>query len=140
MFSSVITVWVLTALAAVVIVVTRLRLGGRAQSEGPAASASLVQAHLGVGAITWVLWVVYLLAPEDMLLGTPEVGIVAIGGWWLLAGIGLTLLARWRRPRGRHTGGHEGAPLTGLLLSVVGHVGMLLGVLQFTYAYLVAAV
>ncbi|MGN0064644.1 MAG: hypothetical protein ACI379_10415 [Nocardioides sp.] len=140
MFTSVVTVWVLTALAAVVIVVTRLRLGGRNQSEGPAASRSLVRAHLGVGVVTWLLWVVFLLAPEDTLLGSPELGIVAIGGWWLLAGIGLSLLARWRRPRGRHTGGHDGAPLAGLLLSVLGHVGMLLGVLQFTYVYLVAAV
>jgi hypothetical protein len=138
--TSIIAVWVLTALAAVVVAVTRLRLGGRSQAEGPEANRLLVRAHLVVGTLTLVLWVAYLLAPESTLIGSPEIGIVAIGGWWLLAGIGLTLLARWRRPKGRHSGEHHDAPRAGLLLSVVGHVGLLLGALQFTYVYLVAIV
>jgi len=133
-------VWTLTALAAVVVVLTRLRLG-RPEVDGPAVAPRLLLAHTVVGVVTLVLWVVFLVFPADSFLGSAEVGIVAVGGWWVLAGIGLVLLARWRRPKGRRAASsHDEASRLALVLSVVGHVGMLLGVVFLTWAYTVAAV
>lgn len=135
-----ILVWTLTALAAVVVVLTRQRLG-RAEVDGPAVSPALLTAHTVVGALTLVVWSVFLAFPEGSFLGSAEVGIVAVGGWWVLAGIGLVLVSRWRRPKGRRAASdHDDASTRALVLSVVGHVGLFLGVLYFTWAYTVAAV
>ena len=69
------------------------------------------------------------------------VGILALAFWWITAICGLLILVRWLPARGRHA---PRAPSDtwsdGPGLSVLAHVGMLVGVLVFTYAYLTAAV
>ena len=98
-----IVVWILTGLAAVAIVLTRLRLRGAAAAgplldQPPACPSS----HFVAGVVALVLWLGVLVAPEDSLLGGPLVGILAIACWWLTAICGLLILARWLPAKGRH--------------------------------------
>ena len=83
----------------------------------------------------------FLAFPEDPFLGGSVVGIVALGLFWLTAIAGLLILMRWLPTRGRHAGDKAtDAWGSGPGLSVLAHVGMLVGVLVFTYAYLTSAV
>lgn len=136
-----IVVYLLTALAAVAIVLTRLRLRGEDAAGRFSISRRLPVVHFVAGMIALVLWLGVLVSPEDSLVGGPAVGIVAIAFWWLTAICGLLILARWLPAKGRHV-----PPVTGDSwsdgpgLSLLAHLGMAGGVLVFTYAYLTAAV
>jgi hypothetical protein len=140
--SSEVIVYILTALAAVVIVLTRLRLGrgdrgaGRLQMGG-----GLVNLHTGAGVLALVLWVVFLVADEDSAAGSDAVGIAALACWWVVVVAGLLILVRWLPSRGKHASeGKEDSWSDGPGLSVLAHVGMLVGVIVFTWAYLTAVV
>ena len=97
--------------------------------------------HFGSGIVALVLWLGVLLAPEDHVLGGPLVGILAIAAWWLTAVCGLLILMRWLPAKGRHAPEASGDSWSdGPGLSLLAHLGMVVGVLVFTYAYLTAAV
>ncbi|CUR56732.1 conserved membrane hypothetical protein [metagenome] len=136
-----IVVWILTALAAVVIVLTRLRLSGEEAAGRFSISRRISLAHFGVGLVALVLWLGVLVAPEDTPVGGAVVGIVAIAAWWITAVCGLLILARWLPAKGRHAPEATGDTWSdGPGLSLLAHLGMVVGVLVFTYAYLTAAV
>lgn len=136
-----IVVWILTALAAVAIVLTRLRLRGDGAAGRFSISSRLPATHFVAGTLALVLWLGVLVAPEDTLVGGPVVGILAIALWWLTAICGLLILARWLPAKGRHAPEASGDSWSdGPGLSLLAHLGMAVGVLVFTYAYLTAAV
>lgn len=136
-----IVIYLLTALAAVAIVLTRLRLNGEGAAGRFSISRRLPLAHFGAGVVALVLWVGVLVAPEDSLLGGPLFGILAIAFWWVTAICGLLILARWLPAKGRHVPEAAGDSWSdGPGLSLLAHLGMVVGVLVFTYAYLTAAV
>ena len=136
-----IVVWILTALAAVAIVLTRLRLRGDGAAGRLSISSRLPAAHFVVGTLALVLWLGVLVAPADTLVGGPVVGILAIALWWLTAICGLLILTRWLPAKGRHAPQASGDSWSdGPGLSLLAHLGMAVGVLVFTYAYLTAAV
>ena len=136
-----IVVWILTALAAVAIVLTRLRLSGDDAAGRFSISRRLPVAHFVAGTLALVLWVGVLVAPDDTLVGGPAVGILAIAFWWITAICGLLILARWLPAKGRHVPEASGDTWSdGPGLSMLAHLGMVVGVLVFTYAYLTAAV
>lgn len=129
-------VYVLTALAAVVILLTRLRLG---RGDGGAGrlrmGRGLVNVHTGAGVLALVLWVVFLVMDND------AVGIAALGFWWIVVVAGLLILVRWLPSRGKHaSAAQEDSWSEGPGLSILAHVGMLVGVLVFSWAYLTSAV
>jgi hypothetical protein len=134
-------VYVLTVLAAVVVVLTRLRLGGGTTAGRVQISHRLLLAHTAAGAGAWVLWVAFLMFPLESVPGSLGTGILALGLWWLTTLLGLMILARWMPARGRHArSGATDSWSKGPWLSVLAHVGLLGGVLFFTYAYLTAIV
>jgi hypothetical protein len=136
-----VVVWVLTALAAVAIVLTRLRLSGDGAAGRFSISRRLPLAHFVSGTIALVLWLGVLAFPEDSVIGGPLVGIAAVACWWLTAICGLLILARWLPAKGRHVPDAAGDSWSdGPGLSLLAHLGMVVGVLVFTYAYLTAAV
>jgi len=136
-----IVVWILTALAAVAIVLTRLRLRGDDAAGRFSISSRLPAAHFVFGTLALVLWLGILVAPEDTVIGGPAVGILAIALWWITAICGLLILARWLPAKGRHAPEASGDSWSdGPGLSLLAHLGMSVGVLVFTYAYLTAAV
>ena len=130
-------VYVLTALAAVVVVLTRLRLGRGGEGAGRLSMGrGLVNVHTVAGGLALVSWVVFLVASEDTFLGSSTFGILSLACWWVTVIAGLLILVRWRRPKGRHAS--EGAADSwsdGPGLSILAHVGMLVGVCILTWAY-----
>jgi hypothetical protein len=140
--SPAVIVYVLTGLAALVVVLTRLRLGrGRAGAGRHEVGPALLSLHTGAGVLALVTWTVFLVAPEDSAAGDPLVGIVALGLWWLVALAGLLILVRWLPSRGRHAAAERTDSWSqGPGLSVLAHVGMVVGVGVFTWAYLLEKV
>jgi len=131
-----VVVYILTALAAVVVVLTRVRLGGEGGAGRLAVPGALVNLHTVAGTLALVTWVVYLVADEETPLGGALMGIVAVTLWWVVTIAGLLILVRWLPSRGKHAGqAREDTWSGGPGLSLLAHVGMLAGVLVFTYAY-----
>jgi hypothetical protein len=132
-------VYVLTGLAAVVILLTRLRLS---QDEGGAGRADVGRTTLNVHTTTGVLalaaWLVFLFGDEQLSDDqTALVGIIALTLWWIVVIAGLLILVRWLPTHGKHAStGKQDSWSEGPGLSVLAHVGMLVGVSVFTYAYL----
>ena len=124
--------WMLTALGAVVILLTRMRLSANARQSGHAQiSGSILNAHTVLGVAALVVWVYYLTSPSDGL------GLVALALWWLEVIVGILILLRWIPGGGRHAAPSvDDSWATGPSLSILGHVGMLLGVAFFTYCVL----
>lgn len=134
--STEVIVYVLTALAAVVVLLTRLRLG---RGEGGAGrlqmGRGLVNVHTVAGVVALGTWVAFLVTGNEL------VGIIALAFWWVVVIAGLGILVRWLPSRGKHASeGQEDSWSEGPGLSVLAHVGMLVGVGVFTWAYLTSAV
>lgn len=134
-------VYVLTALAAVAIVLTRVRLSNAATGRVDVGSR-LLAVHTVAGGLALVGWLVYLTLAGPLGEGVAGlVGILALACWWVVAGAGLLILMRWLPSRGRHASAAKTDSWSqGPGLSVLAHVGMAVGVAVFTWAYLVAAV
>jgi hypothetical protein len=140
--STQVIVYVLTALAAVVVVLTRLRLGRRSGGAGRLEMGrGLVNLHTVAGVLALALWVTFLVADEDSTAGSAAVGIAALACWWVVVLAGLLILVRWLPSHGKHASeGSEDSWSDGPGLSILAHVGMLVGVGVFTWAYLLARV
>ena len=125
-------VYVLTFLSAVVVVLTRVRLSQAKAAGQHQVGMGTVNAHSAFGVVALVLWVVFLVTGHDMSL----VGVVALFFYWLTALIGLLILMRWVPSRGKHASGTADDRWSeGPGLSVLAHVGMLVGVLVFTWYF-----
>jgi hypothetical protein len=123
-------VYVLTALAAVVVVLTRMRLTKDAAAGRHHVGLGILNVHTFCGVLALVGWIVFLVGENDL------VGIFALAFWWFTAFAGLLILLRWLPSRGRHaTGARDDSWSEGPGLSVLAHVGMLVGVLVFTWFY-----
>jgi hypothetical protein len=135
-------VYVLTALAALVVVMTRLRLRRATGAAGRlAVPRRLVDVHTAAGVVAVVVWLVYVIASDDTAAGGPGVGVIGLAAWWVVAIAGLLILVRWLPSRGRHASPGVGDSWSeGPALSVLAHVGMVVGVVVFTWAYVSAAV
>ena len=125
-------VYVLTFLSAVVVVLTRVRLS-QAQAAGQhQVGMGTVNMHSAFGVVAIVLWVIFLVTGNDMSV----VGVVALFFYWLTALVGLLILMRWLPSRGRHASGTADDTWSeGPGLSVLAHVGMLVGVVVFTWFF-----
>lgn len=125
-------VWMLTALAAVVVLLTRMRLSSEQTQSGHAVvPLQVVNAHTVVGVVALAIWIYYLSDPSGGL------GAVALVAWWVEVAIGLLILARWQSGTGRHAADATGDSWAeGPALSILGHVGMLLGIAFFTWVVL----
>jgi len=133
-------VYILTALAAVVVVLTRLRLRKEEGAGRHKVGMGLLNVHTLFGTLALLTWVTFLVMGEDASW-SGLLGIVALGCWWVTVLAGLMLLVRWIPSRGRHASNAiEDTWSEGPGLSVLAHVGLLVGVLVFTFAYLTSAV
>ncbi|MEO6510481.1 MAG: hypothetical protein ABIO16_05785 [Nocardioides sp.] len=123
-------VYVLTFLAAVVVVLTRLRLARDSAAGRHQVGPGILNVHTFCGVLALVGWVVYLVGENDL------VGVVALAFWWLAAIAGMLILLRWLPSRGKHsTAAQDDTWSEGPGLSILGHVGMVVGVLVFTWYY-----
>lgn len=134
-------VYILTALAAVVVVLTRLRLKGERGAGQLNLGRGLVTVHTAAGGLALGVWLLFLVADEETVMGGSATGIVALALWWVTVVAGLLILLRWLPSHGKHaSSGTQDSWSDGPGLSILAHVGMLVGVCVFTYAYLTAAV
>ncbi|MGB0099038.1 MAG: hypothetical protein WBP61_02030 [Nocardioides sp.] len=134
--STEVIVYILTGLAAVVVVLTRLRLGRDSGGAGRLQMGrGLVNVHTIAGVLALVLWVAFLVAGNEI------VGILGLALWWIVVVAGLLILVRWLPSNGKHaSSGQEDSWSEGPGLSILAHVGMLVGVGVFTWAYLTSVV
>ena len=134
--------YVLTALAGVVVVLTRLRLGRSSGGAGRLHMGNgLLNVHTIFGVVALVSWVVFLVASDDTFFGSATFGILSLACWWVTVIAGLLILVRWLPTRGKHaSAGSADSWSEGPGLSILAHVGMLVGVCVFTWAYLTSAV
>lgn len=135
-------VYVLTALAAVVVVLTRLRLRSDAAAGNLVIARGPVAVHTVAGTLALLVWVPFLVAGERLDENAATLlGLAGLVCWWVTVLAGLLILLRWLPARGRHAAaGSSDTWSEGPALSVLAHVGLLVGVVYFTYAYLVSAV
>jgi hypothetical protein len=128
--------WMLTALAAVVVLLTRMRLSATSRQPGHAQIPSaILDSHTVLGVIALAVWIYYLTSPGDVL------GLVALLVWWLEVVVGVLILARWLPGGGRHAAdATDDSWAQGPSLSILGHVGLLLGVAFFTFCVLTGKV
>ena len=123
--------WMLTALAGVVVLLTRMRLSAARHAGHAQVSRAVVDAHTVVGVLALGTWAAYLSSPSTTL------GYVALGLWWVEVLIGIGILLRWLPGGGRHAAeATEDGWAQGPALSILGHVGLLLGVAFFTWTVL----
>jgi len=129
-------VWLLTGLAAVVVLLTRLRLANEQNQAGHAlVPRGIVNAHTLLGVVALGTWIAYLSSPGDVL------GVVSLAVWWLEVAVGLLILGRWLSRPGKHAAETTGDTWgQGPGLSVLAHVGMLLGISFFTWVVLAGKV
>jgi hypothetical protein len=123
--------FVLTALAAVVVVLTRVRLAsGDEEAAGRLdIPRGLVNVHTIFGVVALGLWGTFLLATVDKVYGY-----AGLACWWITTVAGLLILARWLPAHGRHASGPAADSWgEGPGLSVLGHVGLLVGSIVWTY-------
>jgi hypothetical protein len=122
----------LTALAAVVVLLTRSRLVATEHQSGVfSVSHAILNAHSVVGVLAIAAWAWWLSGAGH------GVGAVAVALWWALTLLGLAVLSRWLPSHGRHSGEPtDDGWAEGPWLSILGHVGMLLGVCYFTWFFL----
>ncbi|WP_067431878.1 hypothetical protein [Nocardioides jensenii] len=135
-------IYILTALAVVVVVLTRVRLGGDKAGAGRFQTSSmLLNVHTVAGLAATMCWVVFLITGVGEGNGNSLIGIAALALFWLTAVAGLMILVRWMPSSGRHS---SDAVLDswsqGPGLSVLAHVGMVIGVSVFTWAYLLSKI
>ena len=127
---------VLTALAAVVVVLTRVRLAGGDEAAGRLSiPTNVLNMHTYAGIPALLLWVGFLVTGIGLL------GAVALLAWWITVVAGLLILARWMPAKGRHASGPAADTWgEGPGLSVLAHVGLFVGVIIFTILFLVGSI
>jgi hypothetical protein len=124
--------FVLTALAAVVVVLTRVRLASREEVAAGRLDIprGLVNVHTTFGVLALGLWGYFLLATSP----DKTYGYAGLGAWWITTVAGLLILLRWLPAHGRHASGPAADSWgEGPGLSVLGHVGLLVGSVVWTY-------
>jgi hypothetical protein len=71
-----------------------------------------------------------------LALGAPLLGPLGLLAWWVTVVAGLLILARWLPAKGRHSSGPRADTWgEGPGLSVLAHVGLLVGVVIFTVLF-----
>jgi hypothetical protein len=134
-------IYVLTVLAAVVVVLTRVRMRGGQGAGRFHVGGRLLDVHTVTGVLALLTWTAFLISPEDFPLGSSTFGIIGLGLFWIVTVTGLMILVRWMPSHGKHASeAVQDKWSEGPGLSVLAHVGMLVGVIVFTFAYLTNAV
>jgi hypothetical protein len=88
---------------------------------------AVLNMHTIAGVPALLVWVAFLIT------GTTVLGWVGVALWWVTVLAGLLILARWLPAKGRHSSGPASDTWgEGPGLSVLAHVGLLIGVVIFT--------
>ncbi|KAA1429327.1 hypothetical protein [Nocardioides antri] len=130
-------VCLLVAHGALVVLLTRMRLGGAAGAGRLDVGTGLLTCHTTTGTVAVVCWATILLSEAAAEPTGGPLTFVALAAWWAVASLGVLILLRWLPARGRHASpATADAWSSGPLLSVVAHGSVLLdaGVLTWLVA------
>lgn len=122
--------WMLTALAAIVVLLTRIRLSSADHRPAGRAdfSTAVLTTHTVAGVVALALWV------PGLLMQSQPLTLLGLLAWWIVTAAGLLLLVRWLPSGGRHSGDVVVDTWSqGPGLSMLAHIGMLVGALYFTW-------
>lgn len=130
------TTVILTVLAAIAVALTRVRLGDDRGAAGRLSTPPrLLDMHTYPGTVALVAWVLFLV------LDIAWLGLLGLVAWWVTVLAGLLILARWLPAKGRHSSGPTADTWSeGPGLSLLAHVGLLVGVTVFTVLFVVGAI
>ncbi|MFN8194395.1 MAG: hypothetical protein U0R80_08945 [Nocardioidaceae bacterium] len=131
--------YVLLALGALVVVLTRVRLRRENAAGIRPVPTLLLNAHTLFGVLGLGAWLAYVLTDEDSKIGVDRelLGIGALSALWVVSICGLLILMRWLPSRGRHASdANEDSWSEGPGLSVLAHVGMFLAICFDTVVYM----
>jgi hypothetical protein len=137
-------IWTLTGVATLVVLITRIRVSREGSRGAYRVGNGVLTWHTVFGVLALVAWSLFLVLGEDAPLGDAEMGIIGLALWWLTAMVGVLIMLRWLPAGGRHSGPRSHGGLLGWLagpgLSVIGHIGLIVVVGIFTWAYVTSAV
>jgi len=134
-------VYAVTIIAGLIVLLTRLRWRQEKVAGKATVSSRWALWHTVCGILGFVIWMIFLIAPGDSLLGGAAMGIFGLGFWWLVVIFGLVMLTRWLPSRGRHAGdGAQDGWSGGPWLSLSAHGGMVIIAIVMTWAYLMQKV
>lgn len=131
--------YVVTALLVLVVVATRMQLRRPGRSGHTHTGEFWIGLHTGAGVLAALLWLVFLIRPEDSALGSSLTGVIGLFFWWLTGIAGLGLMLRWKRSRGRRAVRTE-HPRAAAVVSVATHVLAFAGIVFLTWCYLISVV
>lgn len=120
---------VLTVLAAVVVILTRVRLAkdGGAAAGRLSIPTGILNLHTGAGVPALLIWTAFLV------MGNVLLGWLGLLLWWVTVVAGLLILLRWMPAHGRHSSGPAADTWgEGPGLSILAHVGLLVGACIWT--------
>lgn len=129
---------ILLVLAVVLVVLTRARLAKRHEPGAGRLDIPLavVNAHTVLGTLGILVWGTYLYLAGDWV-----VGFVGLFLWWATTAVGLLILMRWLPAKGKHASdGVQDSWTEGPWLSMVGHLGALVGAVVWTAFFTVGSV
>lgn len=120
---------ILFALAIVLVVLTRMRFVRNDAVAGRFdIPLALVNTHTLAGGLALVLWGAYLFFDVVWV-----VGFLGLLLWWGTTVVGLLILMRWLPAKGKHASeGAEDEWTEGPWLSMLGHIGALVGAIVWT--------
>lgn len=125
-------VYALTLLSAVDVVLTRLRLRQAGAAGQHQVGMAAVNLHTVTGVIALLCWVPFLVLGHDNGL----LGVVGLFFYWIAVIAGLMILMRWMPSRGKHASDSADDNWSeGPWLSMLAHLGLLVGVVVFTWYY-----
>lgn len=134
-------VYVLTAFVAAVVVLTRLRTRDGKGTSSFHVGRRVLHAHTVVGVLALACWTVFLAAPESSPVGGSTFGIIGLGLLWALGVLSLMMMSGWFPSRGKHaTPARRERWWQGPELPILSHLGVVVAVGVFTYAYLTSVV
>ncbi len=137
-------IWTLTGVATLVVLLTRIRVKREGTRGAYLMGHGVLTWHSVCGLLALIAWSLFLVLGEDAPLGDAEMGIIGLALWWLTAMVGILVMLRWLPAGGRHseTRSHGGflGWLRGPGLSLIAHLGMVVVVGVFTWAYVTSAV
>lgn len=133
-------IWILTAVCAVVIVATPVRLGRESKYQGIRIGRGVQRVHTLAGLVALAAWSALLYWGRDVWLGDALMGVIGLAGFWVAAFAGLLIMLRWLPTPGDDDRRSFRETLLGPLPSVVGHLAVFGATVYFCWAYVMIEV
>lgn len=128
-------IWTLTAVVAVVVLATPLRLHRESGRSGIRIGRTVSRIHTVAGLVGVAAWAALVQWGEDVVLGDALMGVIALAGFWVTTFSGLLIMLRWLPTPGDHDRCSWRDRFTGPIPSVVGHLAVLAITVYFCWAY-----